>query len=142
MTHDFIAAHDVIARYVTDRLAADEERDFEAHLIDCAQCSGGVEQELALRDGLAASATARPITPKPAIPVQRSNTRWWQAAAAVLAMVASGLALSLALTRSALKSEGSARADQQQQINDLRARVADRSPEPSRAPTDRLLPTI
>ena len=40
MNHDFIAAHDVIARYVADRLAAEEEREFEAHLVDCAQCTG------------------------------------------------------------------------------------------------------
>ena len=47
MNHDFIAAHDVSARYVADRLAPEEERDFEAHLIDCAQCTDEVEQELA-----------------------------------------------------------------------------------------------
>src|SRR5262245_6537196 len=126
MTHDFIAAHDVIARYVANRLPADEEREFEAHLVDCTQCTEGVEQELALRDGLAASAAARPASAEPKLKARTSSVRWWQLAAAVLAIVASGLALSLARTRSALRTEADQRASQQQQIDDLRAKAVER----------------
>ena len=89
MNHDFIAAHDVIARYVADRLAADEARDFEAHFVDCAQCTEDVEQELALREGLGAAAAERTTAPRPVAPVRGWNgSLWLRAAAAVLVAVA------------------------------------------------------
>jgi anti-sigma factor RsiW len=160
MNHDFIAAHDVIARYVSDRLTADDERDFEAHLVDCARCTGEVEQELALRDGLAAAAAERTAAPRPAAPVRRSSSSgvWLQAAAAVLVAVAVGLAFSLARTTSALNAALNQREEQQRRadeaartaqglerrIADLEARVSERSPERAggrRTPTDALLPT-
>src|SRR5262245_17092769 len=143
MTHDFIAAHDVVARYVADRLPENEEREFEAHLVDCAQCSGSVEQELALRDGLVASAAERPAMTTPAAPVLRDgdSRRWWQMAAAALAIVTVGLALALALTRSALRTSIDERAEQQHRIDDLQARASERPPKTPKAPTDRLMPT-
>jgi anti-sigma factor RsiW len=113
MNHDFIATHDVIARYVASRLSAEEEREFEAHLVDCVQCTGEAEQELALREGLGAAAavrtTAQPAAAvrRPAAPVERWSSRGLrllQAAAAVLVAVALGLALSLARTSSALNA--------------------------------------
>jgi len=158
MNHDFIAAHDVIALYVADRLAPEEEREFETHLVDCAQCTGAVEQELALREGLGAAAAER-TTPRPAAPVRRwSSGLWLQAAAAVLVVVAVGLALSLARTTSALNAALNQREEQQRRADeaattaqglerrmaDLEARVSERSPERDggrRASTDLLLPT-
>lgn len=149
MSHDFIAAHDVIARYAADRLSADEAREFEAHLVDCPQCAGEVEQELALGDGLRAVATERPATPQQAVPVRRwSSSGWLQAAAAVLVAVAVGLALSLTRTTSALNTAMKERDEQQrraveavgtaqgleQRIASLEARVSKGSPDP-------LLPT-
>ena len=160
MNHDFIAAHDVIARYVADRLAPEEEREFEAHLVDCAQCTGAAEQELALREGLAAAAAGRIVAPPPAAPMRRwgRSGLWLQAAAAVLVAVAVGLALSLARTTSALNAALNERQDQQRRadeaartaqglerrMTDLEARVSERSPERDgvgRATTDSLLPT-
>ncbi len=147
MNHDFIAAHDVIARYATDRLATDEEREFEAHLVDCAQCTGGVEQELALRSALGAVAVERTTAPRPAVPVRSwsSNSAWLQAAAAVLVAVAIGLALSLARTTSSLNLALNEREEQQRRADDasrtaqgLEQRIADLE---ARASTNRLVPT-
>src|SRR5262245_23736746 len=159
MNHDFIAAHDLVARYVADRLPVEEEREFEAHLVDCAQCAGEVEQELALREGLGAAAAERTTAPRPAGPVRRwSSGRWLQAAAAVLVAVAVGLALSLARTTSALNAALNQREEQQRRADeaartaqglerrmaDLEARVSERSPERDggrRASAEPLLPT-
>jgi hypothetical protein len=161
MNHDFIAAQDVPARYVADRLAAEDEREFEAHLVDCAQCTDEVERELALRGGLGVAAAERTTTPRPAAPERRwSNSGLWllQAAAVVLVAVAVGLAFSLARTTSTLKVALTEREDQQRRadeavrtaqglerrIADLEARVSERSPERDgarRGSTDPLLPT-
>src|SRR5262245_61414996 len=116
MNHDVIAAQDVIARYVADRLATGEEREFEAHLVDCAQCIGQVEQELALRNGLYAAAAERTAAHPAEAPVRRGNSsRLWllQAAAAVLVALAAGLAFSLARTTSALDAALNARQEEQ-----------------------------
>lgn len=124
MTHDFIAAHDVIARYAANQLQAGEERDFEAHLVDCAQCASDVEQELALRDGLAASAADRPTEPVRVAHVHGSSgVHWWQAAAAVFAISTIGLAVWLTSTRSALQVADNARVQQQERA-DQAARAA------------------
>lgn len=152
MNHDVIAARDVIAQYVADRLSAEEEREFEAHLVDCAQCTGEVEQELALRDGLVAASAERTTAPRPVAPVRRwsSTGLWLRAAAAVLVAAAVGLALSLVRTTSALnvalnqgekqqrRADEAARTAQglERRIADLEARVSER-----RASADPLLPT-
>ena len=160
MNHDFIATHDVIARYVSNRLPADEEREFEAHLVDCVQCTGEAEQELALREGLGAAAAERTTAPRPAAQVRSwsGSGLWLQAAAAVLVAVALGLALSLTRTTSALnvamneREEQQRRADEadrtaqglERRVADLEARVSARSPERGgvgRSSTDALLPT-
>ena len=52
MDHDYIEAHDVSSRYVAGRLPDGEEREFEAHLVDCPQCIDAVEVEMSLREGL------------------------------------------------------------------------------------------
>jgi anti-sigma factor RsiW len=165
MNHDFIATNDVIARYVADRLAVEDEQAFEAHLVDCAKCSGEVEQELALRAGLGAAAVERATRPRAAVPPQQKAAPppgWWtrgiwlQAAAAVLVVVGLGLAFSLARTTAALNSALNERAEQQlraddaartaqaleQRITDLEARVNKRSSEPGavRTPTDPVVP--
>jgi hypothetical protein len=143
MNHDLIAARDLIARYVANRLSAEEEQEFEAHLVDCAQCTAEVEQELALRDGLVAAAAERSTAPRPAAPVRRGV--WMlRAAAAVLVIVAGGLALSLARTTSELNVAVNQREEQQRHIADLEARVSKGSPEREgvRPPSaDPLLPT-
>jgi hypothetical protein len=145
MNHDFIAAHDVIARYVADRLAVEEEREFEAHLVDCAQCAGAVEEELALREGLAAAAGERTAAPRPAPPVKRwTSSLWLQTAAAVLVAVALGLAVSLARTTSALNAALNQREEQQRRADEaartaqgLERRIADLEAKASERPPDR-----
>jgi hypothetical protein len=52
MNHEHIDAHDIRSRYVAGRLDEDEEREFEAHLVDCPDCIEGLECEAGLRDGL------------------------------------------------------------------------------------------
>jgi hypothetical protein len=58
MNHVYIDAHDIRSRYVTRRLIADDERRFEAHLIECPDCQDSVQIELDLRDGLREVSTA------------------------------------------------------------------------------------
>lgn len=164
MNHDFIAANDVIARYVADRLAASDEQAFEAHLVDCAQCSGEVEQELALRAGVAAAAVERATSRRGAVPRQQTGTRpaWWtrgiwlQTAAAVLVLVGVGLAVSLARTTAALEYALNERAEQERRADDaartaqgLERRIADlearvnkgpSEPDVTRAPTAPVVP--
>jgi hypothetical protein len=144
MNHELIAAHDVIGRYVADRLAPDEEREFEAHLVDCPQCTGHVEQELAFREGLGAAAAERTTAPRPAATVRRwSNRSLWllPAAAAVLVAVAAGLAISLVRTTSALNAALNGREEQQRRADEairsaqgLERRIAALEARPSTGP--------
>jgi hypothetical protein len=147
MNHDLIAAHDMIGRYVANRLAPEEEREFEAHLVDCLQCTGVVEQELALREGLGAAAAERTTVARPAAaPVRRwSSGLWLPAAAAVLVAIAVGLAISLVRTTSALNAALNGREEQQRRADEavrsaqgLERRIADLEARPSAGP---LLPT-
>jgi Putative zinc-finger len=66
MNHDHIEAHDVSSRYVAGKLTDDEERDFEAHLVDCQPCIDAVESEMSLRDGLRLVGADR--APQPSVP--------------------------------------------------------------------------
>jgi hypothetical protein len=52
MDHDHIEAHDIRSRYVAGKLTDDEDREFEAHLVDCQACIDAVESEVSLREGL------------------------------------------------------------------------------------------
>src|SRR5437588_3465079 len=38
MNHDYIEQRDLIRRYLTGRLTADESTEFEEHFVDCSQC--------------------------------------------------------------------------------------------------------
>jgi hypothetical protein len=159
MNHDAIAAHDVIARYVADRLPSEEEQEFEAHLVECTRCCGEVERELALRDGLGIVAAERPAGHRPARPSRRwiGSGLWLPAAAAALVVVGVGLAFSLARTTAALNVARNERAEEQRRadeaartaqglerrVADLEARISERSsaPDVRRASTDALAPT-
>ena len=112
MDHDYIEAHDVNSRYVAGRLPDGEQREFEAHLVDCPQCLDAVEVEMSLRDGLRAVGSAS--TPLPAAPRTSGAMRahvWLQAAAAVLLAVSVGLGAWLSRSRAELGAARSARAD-------------------------------
>lgn len=54
MDHSYIDEHGIIERYVTRRLAPEQEQDFETHMLDCAQCVGEIEAVQLLRRGLQA----------------------------------------------------------------------------------------
>jgi hypothetical protein len=102
MTHAYIEAHDVTSRYATGRLTADEERDFEAHLLDCPQCLEDVECETGLREGL------REVAKESAVPVPMTSRRVrWRPpvmpaflAAAAAILLATSISLGIAWSRS------------------------------------------
>src|SRR5262245_16621700 len=108
MNHADIEAHDIAARYAAGRLALDEERDFEAHLVDCQRCAAEVESELGLRDGFHAVAAGLPSkrlsTPAP--------PRWLQLAAVLF--LAAAIVLASMLMRSSGRQQA-LRADAEQQ---------------------------
>src|SRR5262249_5291356 len=52
MNHDYVDEHGIAARYVSRTLSADQEREFEAHLVDCPRCVDEVQFGEALRTGL------------------------------------------------------------------------------------------
>ena len=52
MNHEYVDEHEIAARYVSRTLSADEEREFEAHLVDCPRCIDDVQFGEALRTGL------------------------------------------------------------------------------------------
>jgi hypothetical protein len=145
MDHDYIEAHDVSSRYVAGRLPDGEEREFEAHLVDCQQCLDAVESEMSLRDGLrivgseSAPQPAAPAAPPPST-APRAHA-FLRAAAAVLLAVSVGLGASLARSTGELRDARAARIEQQhraeqaeQTAGALEKRLADR-PAPSDART-------
>ena len=52
MNHEYVDEHEIAARYVSRTLSADQEREFEAHLVDCPRCVDDVQFGEALRNGL------------------------------------------------------------------------------------------
>jgi hypothetical protein len=152
MDHAHIQAHDVTVRYATGRLTADEERDFEAHLLDCPQCVEDVECETGLREGLRAiahePAFARPAPARRAIWRAPVMSGFLAAAAAILLVASISLGVSLSRSSAALQTARAerdslagqaARAEQsadasRQQLADAQRRAAD-TPSPTAPPT-------
>lgn len=52
MDHAHIDANGIVERYAMGRLSADEQRDFETHLLDCHRCADALEDVHLLRAGL------------------------------------------------------------------------------------------
>src|SRR5262245_56734641 len=52
MNHEYVDEHGIAARYVSRTLSADQDREFEAHLVDCPRCIDEVQFGEALRTGL------------------------------------------------------------------------------------------
>jgi anti-sigma factor RsiW len=76
MDHDYIETHDISSRYVAGRLPDGEEREFEAHLVDCPQCLDAVESEMSLREGLRiVGSQSAPQLAAPAAPPASMATR-------------------------------------------------------------------
>jgi len=142
MDHDYIETHDISSRYVTGRLANGEEREFEAHLVDCPQCLDAVESEMSLREGL--RIVGLQSAPQPAARPASTATRAYpflRAAAAVLLAVSVGLGAWLARSTGELRDARAARIEQQRRAEQaeqtagaLEKKLADRPP-PSDART-------
>jgi anti-sigma factor RsiW len=146
MDHDYIEAHDVSSRYVTGRLPDGEEREFEAHLVDCQRCIDAVEAEMSLREGL--RIVGSESAPQPAARVvtltSRATTayRFLQAAAAILLVVSVGLGAWLSRTRVELSVARGARAElerraeqAEQSARTLEKRLAEVTAPANAAPT-------
>jgi hypothetical protein len=92
MDHDHIEAHAVSSRYVAGQLSDGEEREFEAHMVDCQPCIDAVESEMSLREGLravgAVSASQPPVRP---VSAAAPAYAFLKLAAAVLLAVSIGL---------------------------------------------------
>jgi anti-sigma factor RsiW len=157
MDHDFIEAHELVARYVAQRLTAEEERAFEAHLVDCQRCTTEVEHDVGLREGLRALQVNQASQPRHerrlAWTGLRPPVKALQLAAAVLLVAAIGLGLGLARTSQSLNAALAERQDQQrradaavQTAQSLERRVADleeRSNQKTAAPaTVPVLPAV
>jgi hypothetical protein len=144
MNHDEIAAQDVIARYVTDRLPPDDEREFEAHLVECAQCVDAVEEHLELRAGLRAAAAESMAGDRTGSrPAAMTRIGWLAAAAALLLAASVALAAMLIGTRAELRDARAGRQEQQQlaeqartaaAVAERRARELEGRPQTSTAP--------
>ena len=64
MDHAYVEEHEIIRRYLADRLAEDERNRFEAHYVDCDQCLERLEVEEGFREGVrevAAEEVARTV---------------------------------------------------------------------------------
>jgi hypothetical protein len=103
MNHEHIDAADVRSRYVTRRLSSDEERAFEEHLVDCAECQDDVEREIDLRDGLRQLPPPR-SEPRSVREQRALGVSLLAAAAAVLLVVSATLAITLRSTSSELRA--------------------------------------
>lgn len=95
MNHDEIEADGVTSRYVAGRLTDGEEREFEAHLVDCQRCLDAVEAETSLREGLrivgADSVPASAAAVRRPAPAGVRTHRFLQLAAGLLLAVSVGL---------------------------------------------------
>jgi putative zinc finger protein len=118
MTHAYIDEHDLVSRYAMNKMSAEEQAAFEAHLIDCVECLDHLDQTTALRDGLrkvaaadavpldAARADAAPANAAlgPRRPVRPAARGGWSlplelAAAAVLIAAVAGVATIVPMRR-------------------------------------------
>jgi hypothetical protein len=111
MTHPYIDEHDIASRYALNKLAAEEQTAFEAHLIDCAECLDRVDLAAALRDGLrrvaAADAAVGPGRPVRPAARERWSLQPWLAAAAVL-IAAAGAAAAIVSMRQLARATAAA----------------------------------
>lgn len=137
MEHSFVEEHDVVARYIADRLPEDEVREFEAHYLDCPACLEELEVEEGLRAGLREIAMNPPAAAAPRVHRTPRARLVGMLAAAALVVLAAGstiayvrtnhqLAISRDQTRAmAAQYQGAlARADALERSQDLSARLA------------------
>ena len=57
-THDFISEHQIIDRYVMDKLSEEERSRFEDHFLSCNECTDALELAQSFREGLKKVAAA------------------------------------------------------------------------------------
>src|SRR6478735_5371026 len=85
----------LVSRYVAGDLSRSERAEFEAWLVASPELAFEVEMERRLRRGIASAARRGWINRQ--APVDRSRERRWQFAIAASAVLAVGVALSLAI---------------------------------------------
>lgn len=96
MDHAYIEEHGLVDDYVRHRLAPDDERAFEIHLLDCERCvtdvevAGLIASSLQQAEGATAAAGGNVAEPRPSGPGARLLVDRPWLAAATLAVVALG----------------------------------------------------
>jgi methionine-rich copper-binding protein CopC len=98
MSHEEIAARDLVDRYVIGKLSAEESARFEAHFVDCTECLDQLETAERFRAAL------KNVAAVPAIsgPARRPWIAWQVAAALVVAL---GASIFFAVRQSAAERE-------------------------------------
>lgn len=78
MEHSYIDDNDLVDRYLTRTLGAEERAAFEEHFLDCRQCLSQLKFAEALRDGI--KTFAADAVPLPEAPVRSPFYRWFAGA--------------------------------------------------------------
>lgn len=117
MEHEHVEQHDIVSRYLRRSLTPGEVQDFEAHFIDCADCQDALDHESGFQDAL-----KRVLPSTASAPSGSGRTAGWLAAAAVLALAASGSVAYLRM-RHALEDASSRVRVLEQQVAEARVRA-------------------
>jgi hypothetical protein len=125
MDHDYIAAQDLVGRYVSGDLEPDERARFEEHFIDCPRCLDALETVEPFRRAVRAAAAE---TPRVAAPVPAARRMPWAAAAYGVAGLAAALVVAVSIadvvrTRRALAGASTTAAASERQLADAERRV-------------------
>jgi hypothetical protein len=131
---ELIHDSDLVERYVTGRLPAEEQASFEAHFIDCPQCLDRLEAAQALRRGMSALPVREEQPPAKVHFLRSSRAPAFAIAASIILLLAlaGGAAFRDAQrTKHALEAERVTAARLQQQLD--HAQAALRQEEASRS---------
>jgi hypothetical protein len=127
MDHDYIAAHDLVGRYVTGDLEPDERTRFEEHFIDCPRCLDALETAEPFRRAVVATAVAdagsAPVAPVRTVRRSRLNAAVYGVAGLAAALVVAVGAADLVRTRRALTRVSTAAATSERERADAERRV-------------------
>jgi anti-sigma factor RsiW len=107
MKHDYIVDNDVIGRYRSGQLSAEEVAAFEVHLIECDECCALLDADVALERGLRgiSGALRKPSGTKPGL-ITRQTSRQNFALVGIATIAAIGLAIIVIVTGQASPQVG------------------------------------
>jgi hypothetical protein len=127
MDHDYIAAHDLVGRYVSGDLEPDERTRFEEHFIDCPRCLDALETAEPFRRAVVATAVAdtgsAPVAPIRTARRSRLNAAVYGVAGLAAALVVAVGAADLVRTLRALARVSTAAATSERERADAERRV-------------------